>query len=230
LVEKQPLINQMLDDLKLPEIITQFSVDVIIVIFEQRNKLLTKDKHIPIATVKKNVEAGISLVESTIRKELFQSLLYSYRDISNQDLKDYLRFLKTAEAAKLHEKTSLVLYGVSPGTLAPRPAGKGLNLADIAEATNKNLPMMVDEETRFDKIEHEKNTLIYRFTLVNHASSQIDKEAFGKSIVLDVVPRTCNNEKLTVLFANDITLKFVYYGNDNVQLTEFDIHPSDCQE
>lgn len=51
-------------------------------------------------------------------------------------------------------------------------------LQQVATELNKKVPMMVDAETRLDKLSAGNKRLIYFYTMINYATDKLDKKKF----------------------------------------------------
>jgi hypothetical protein len=96
-----------------------------------------------------------------------------------------------------------------------------------ADMMNKSLPLMLDQDTRWDSAAvGPGKTLNYNYTLVNYSASQIDKTKFTKN----------NHKLLTQMVCNDVQifpkagvlLNFNYYDKVNKLIANVKLEPSDC--
>lgn len=102
-------------------------------------------------------------------------------------------------------------------------------LVKIADKINKQLPMMVDKETRADKVEVGSGLrLNYFYTYPNYSSREIDPNWIQANLKPDVKKNICTKEKTKVLLQLGVTSGYVYRGNNGVEITRFEISKNDC--
>lgn len=102
-------------------------------------------------------------------------------------------------------------------------------LAKSADSINKTLPMMVDKETRLDKIKANSGLRVnYFYTLPNYSSRDIEPSLIQTNVKPDVKKNTCTNEKAKPILQLGVTYEYVYSGNDGVEIARFDINKNDC--
>ncbi|MFQ1684740.1 DUF4339 domain-containing protein [Aeromonas veronii] len=88
------------------------------------------------------------------------------------------------------------------------------------------LPIMVDDETRWDKLLLSDNIATFEYALVNYKSNEIDKGEFLATVRPAITPGFCRNMAKSI--QGGMLVKIKYYGNDNEVVAMFIINPSDC--
>lgn len=100
---------------------------------------------------------------------------------------------------------------------------------EMVKSANANLPVMVDKQTRLDKVVAGPGAqLTYLYTLPDLASSDVS----ASWITVDVKPKVtrdvCDTPLLRRLLANGATLVYAYKGKDGVDINQFRITDGDC--
>ncbi|MEL6438495.1 MAG: hypothetical protein AAFQ80_04475 [Cyanobacteria bacterium J06621_8] len=132
-------------------------------------------------------------------------------------------------------KSLLVVAASVSAIAAPLPArAESLNisklLVETADMMNQNLPMMVDQNTRWDaSFAGPGKTLSYKFTLVNYSAGKIDGVQFANDIRTSLTETVCNNSITKVFPENGVLLKFNYYDNASNLITRVNVAPNDCK-
>ncbi len=86
-------------------------------------------------------------------------------------------------------------------------------LIAAAETTNKQLPMMVDADTRLDKVEvgaGTNNALIYDYTLPKLAKNQIDASVLQKKLLPYLIANYRTNNTMQSLRDRGVALDYHY--------------------
>ncbi len=108
----------------------------------------------------------------------------------------------------------------------PRPRE---TIAEIVKSANANLPTMVDNQTRLDKVESGPGELLtYLYTLPFHASTDVSGYWITSEVQPKVTRDVCDTPVLRRLLANGATLVYAYKGKDGVDINKFRITDSDC--
>ena len=102
-------------------------------------------------------------------------------------------------------------------------------LNQVVTSTNKNLPMMVNESTRWDSASMiPGQEMVYNYTLVNYSSTEIDSQVFSQTASKLAINEICNNPSLQIFYQNGMALKYNYYSNDENLISNLEISPADC--
>ena len=129
----------------------------------------------------------------------------------------------------LSESASFIAQSYSNSPSKPNIQTIEKELAIIADSTNKTLPMMVDKETRFDKIEASSGLHLNHFyTLYNYSSRDIEPSLIQTNVKPDVKKKLCTTEKIKPYLQLGVTYGYVYRGNDGVEINRFEINKNDC--
>ncbi len=87
---------------------------------------------------------------------------------------------------------------------------------------NKNLPMMVDKETRLDNtMAGPDKTIIYRYTLVNMSAADVPKDKLVTAIRPRVVATYKTNDSMKDFRNNGVTMQYQYFDKGGVSSRSF---------
>jgi hypothetical protein len=103
-----------------------------------------------------------------------------------------------------------------------------LVLQGAVSMLNKQLPQMVDEDTKLEKASSEGNTLIYHYVLVNFPASQIDPSALQESIEPMILQQTCSAVNLKPVIDQGGSISYRYSGNDDALIVAVNVDRSRC--
>ena len=106
------------------------------------------------------------------------------------------------------------------------------NINDIlvasAKQINKNLPMMVDQETRLDFTMALKHKFLYKYTMVNFKTEELDSNYVYETMKPILVKNVCTNEDMKAFVEYKIPVQYSYYGNDGGKISSVTVLPADC--
>jgi hypothetical protein len=103
-----------------------------------------------------------------------------------------------------------------------------------AEAVSRQAPMMADKSTRLDGAGYDdRNRLFfYHYTTINHPStaySPAQQQKFRTLIQEQTTNRACTGSALRPFLDAGVSFKYVHFGNDNRQISEFVVTRDDCK-
>jgi len=103
-------------------------------------------------------------------------------------------------------------------------------LVQTSKVMNQNLPMMVNEDTRWDSsFAGPGKMLSYKYTLVNYSANQIDTVQFTQNIRTYLTDTICTNPATKIFPENGVSLNFNYYDNALNFITMVKLTPNDCE-
>lgn len=111
---------------------------------------------------------------------------------------------------------------------APKEDDLALILRATVLAVSKNLPVMLDSDTKLDKISSEGNVLIYDYELVNFLSTDVDKVGLNAGLSTNLVKQVCSTPGLKSIMEKGGTLSYRYSGKDKLPVTELRIDLKNC--
>jgi hypothetical protein len=102
-------------------------------------------------------------------------------------------------------------------------------LAEVARATNKDLPQMLDDQTELFKLDGLEGILVYHHRLTKVPPGQISVEVLLERVRPVVTSNTCADKDTRDRFLeNGVVLRYVYNDSMNGKIGEFDIVAADC--
>lgn len=102
-------------------------------------------------------------------------------------------------------------------------------LVQTANMMNKNLPMMIDQDTQWDSsFAGPGKMLSYNYTLINYSATQIDGTEFAKNVRAPLADTICTNPATQIFPQEGVLLNFNYYDNTRNLIARVMVEPSDC--
>lgn len=103
-------------------------------------------------------------------------------------------------------------------------------LQGIAEGASKNLPVMVDEITSFEKVTADEKLLQKHFKLVSIEKSGLDLEKFKDQMTRLLIAQSCVNSVSLNLFASGVSEWSTYYDKNDEHILTVKINSKDCSK
>lgn len=135
----------------------------------------------------------------------------------------------------------VTLVGAAVGGVVVRSLFVGLGpsvndqtiMVQIQQASNqfnKQLPMMVDKDTRIDStIAGPGKTLIYMFTIVSPNSSNLTQQDLDNYLGKEVRNGVCTANSMKVFINNGVQVRYIYRSNDGKVIGSIVVTSSDCK-
>ena len=101
-------------------------------------------------------------------------------------------------------------------------------LAEEIKMMNASLPVMVDSETRLDRVDMGERLLEYRYTLVNQRAANIDGSRLANVMRGVLAANACGEDQTRALLEDDYSLKYIYLGSDQQYITDLTVTIDDC--
>ena len=96
----------------------------------------------------------------------------------------------------------------------------------IANEMNKSCPMMVDEETRLDKVTLPSKTVFqYNYTLINYEKTEIDTVKIKSNLELNIIQLIKTNPQMEYQRQNKVTMNYIYNDKNGDYLMSIIITP-----
>jgi hypothetical protein len=105
-----------------------------------------------------------------------------------------------------------------------------LVLQGTVAVVNKQLPQMVDNDTRLEKASSDGNTLVYHYMLVNNPASAIDPAALQKTVEPMILQQSCAAPNLRSVIDQGGSLLYSFNGNDNAFIVAVKVDRSRCNK
>ncbi len=101
-------------------------------------------------------------------------------------------------------------------------------LLEASQQINKQLPMMVDSETRLDVTMCAGKHVAYKYTMINVSETEIDKIDFENKIKAQLVKNQCSNENTIKMLKMDVRYNYTYLDRNGILLAAININKSHC--
>ncbi len=102
-------------------------------------------------------------------------------------------------------------------------------IVEMANKLNKQLPMAVDRDTRWDSISPGVGRqFTYYYTFVNLQSQEFDRAAWHREASSILRNKVCTNPDMEVFFKNGVSISYSYQGKDGGHVGKVTLSPSDC--
>jgi hypothetical protein len=103
-------------------------------------------------------------------------------------------------------------------------------LQTTAKMMNSSLPLMIDENTRWDSSSAEPGkTLSYNYTLVNTSAKDVYSSLFVSNIRKSVTNDICMTPATQMFAEYGILLNFNYYDRSHNLITKVEVDPRNCR-
>jgi hypothetical protein len=102
-------------------------------------------------------------------------------------------------------------------------------LMEVAEITNKDLPVTVDDQTELVKLDGLEGVLVYYYRLPNIIQGQLSENYLIEQLRPIIINQTCTTPDTREDFLeNGVTLRYIYNAKDSSEIAQFDVKISDC--
>lgn len=101
-------------------------------------------------------------------------------------------------------------------------------LLESATTINRDLPKMLDAETRFDSTSGEGRRFTYYYTLIAASVDEIDKAYFESVMKPKLVSGVCSSEEMKALIGNSIPVIFAYRDRDGKDFIQLAVETERC--
>lgn len=123
------------------------------------------------------------------------------------------------------------LMGQLAGASGEGDAGRNLDetLANVSSHLNRSAPMMVDADTRLDRVTSEPGrNLSYHYTLTSVQSKAFKRAEFQKLIRDPLQAKLCESPEMRGFLVRGVTVSYNYLGSDGRRLGAARFNASDC--
>tara|TARA_B110001454_G_scaffold199186_1_gene203777 strand:- start:1027 stop:1506 length:480 start_codon:yes stop_codon:yes gene_type:complete len=125
------------------------------------------------------------------------------------------------------------LIGGAVGNAIGKSAGQRMTvdeaLVKVVDQINKQLPMTVDRDTRWDSTQAGPGrSFTYYYTIVTARATEMDATDFYRAMSSHLRNSVCTSPDMQVFFKNGVTVAYSYRGNDGRHVTKVSITPHDC--
>jgi hypothetical protein len=102
-------------------------------------------------------------------------------------------------------------------------------LLKMSSHMNKKMPMVIDKETRLDRVSAEPGRhFIYHYTLTSMRSADINTGEFPKAIKPQLRARLCESGEMQNFLKNGVTVSYIYRSSDGHPIGGVKFAPNEC--
>jgi len=105
---------------------------------------------------------------------------------------------------------------------------KQVNVSEIQKDLNKDLPRMLDDETRLDSIVALNNDILYRHTLVNLDASAVDVNVFVGNMKKYLSSALCGKQNTRDMLDKNYSYRYEYCDRNGVYLCVVGVTKTNC--
>jgi hypothetical protein len=135
---------------------------------------------------------------------------------------------KTFAMIILSSVISSVIGAVGVNEVFSRPANVDTVLKQTSSELNKELPKMIDKETRLDStFSAPNNTFVYKYTLVNILAKDYNSDQLKSKIRPVALQNYKTNPVMKPFRDLSVNLKYQYFDKKGTFFMDFDISPKD---
>lgn len=102
-------------------------------------------------------------------------------------------------------------------------------ITEMVTDMNKMLPIMVDGDTRLEKVEFSGLEVQYYYTLLNADVDKLNVMEWTKAVRNDITHQACQDPKIVKMFTLGISIHFIYSDARNNPIAQFDISKEICE-
>ena len=104
------------------------------------------------------------------------------------------------------------------------------DLMQSSDDMNKNLPRLIDSETRLDSTFVLNKVFFYKYTVINYAESEIDMDYFNNIMIPRMRNSACTSKSIRSTLENGVTYTYLYHDKEGRQFSSFDIKLNNCSQ
>ena len=108
----------------------------------------------------------------------------------------------------------------------PLPLKETLKIT--ADTLNKDLPSMVDEELRLDKVHAEGYKMVFKYTLVNFTPQSMSGEKLKSLMYEDIKTQVCTDKDSKLMLKKGMLVDYAYSGKNKKHITTFAFDAKVC--
>ena len=150
---------------------------------------------------------------------------------------------KSSPTVKIITWIAIIIFAGIAGSIGRRAARSGAEIAfsgskgkvtpdvlqQMAEELNSGLPMMVDKETRLDRVSAGPDKKVtYHYTLITLASSDVTPQQLRSAMDDKAKNYVCTTEDMRGFRENGVVVSYSYRGKDGGVIGDISVYPRDC--
>ena len=102
-------------------------------------------------------------------------------------------------------------------------------MQEIVSDMNKDLPEMMDSDTRLDNVIAGEDSLTYNYTLINYLKGDFEFNEIKNSLKEGIVKGICTSSDMEIYVNNNTTFYYQYFDKDDNFIETISVFPYiDC--
>lgn len=102
-------------------------------------------------------------------------------------------------------------------------------MIETSRQINRQLPMMVDQETRLDTTVVLNREFYYKYTLINYKGNDVDKSRLYEWAESALKASFCDNDNIKKVLRVGVKFNYIYYGKDGIQIIIVTLDSNKCR-
>ena len=102
-------------------------------------------------------------------------------------------------------------------------------LKETSRSINKQLPMMVDPDTRLDITISHGMQQHYKYTMINYSKDDLNEQSFHKNTKIVISNSQCNNDDMKLMLNTGVEYFYHVFDEDGLHITTVKINRNDCE-
>jgi hypothetical protein len=103
------------------------------------------------------------------------------------------------------------------------------SLQSEIEFSNKSLPIMIDDETRLDKMALKDRNIYYYYSMMQNDKSEMDINYFSVMLRKNLIEHACKDKVIQKLMKQNRKVIYDYKDKNNNFVTDVVLEASDCE-
>jgi hypothetical protein len=101
-------------------------------------------------------------------------------------------------------------------------------LIETSTKVNKQLPIMVDSDTRLDTTICYGKQIHYKYTMINISENELDKKAFQNGMESLLAKNQCNNKNMVKMLEMGVEYFYMYFDKNGILIATIHINKKTC--
>jgi hypothetical protein len=101
-------------------------------------------------------------------------------------------------------------------------------LLETSRSINRQLPLMVDPETRLDMTMCNGKEMYYKYTMVLVSENELDKNRFKNDMAVILRRNNCSNEKMIKTLTMGVEYNYIYLDRNGIEIAAIKITKKIC--
>lgn len=133
-----------------------------------------------------------------------------------------------AHLARMNVIAGAAMLAFSLYAMIPSKPNLEKQIALQVQQVNKNLPTMLDSETRLNSVYSKSHEIIFTYTLVNFRATETDPTSIINYLKANFIYTQCKNEEIQHALSMGITHSHLYLDQNGKKITKILLNPAFC--